>query len=150
MAELLQDLAEEAFHPIPDPWLLFLVRSPAGGGPSRPGTPGSVGHSTAARGRLAVTVEAVKHRHQIACQEERGRHTADHDDGQRLRRLAADLGRYGRGQETQHGRQRGHHHRPHPFGGTLHDRFMERQALGAKGVEIRDQQQAVHDGDPEE
>jgi len=24
VTELLQDLAEEAFHPIPDPWLLFL------------------------------------------------------------------------------------------------------------------------------
>ena len=25
MVELLQDLAEEAFHAIPDPWLLFLA-----------------------------------------------------------------------------------------------------------------------------
>src|SRR5208283_6093472 len=77
------------------PWSVLSVRPIAGrvNGATQERTPGSVGHSTAARGRLAVTVKAVKHGHQIACQEERGRHAADHDDGQRLRRLAADFGR---------------------------------------------------------
>jgi len=121
MAELLQDLAEEAFHSIPiaDCGMPILecgmwneiqnphseiqnrcshhVRSPAGRGSSRPRNPGSVGHSTAARGRLTVSVEAIKHRHQVAVKKERHSHAADHHNGQRLGRLATDLCGDGRG-----------------------------------------------------
>ena len=52
-----------------------------------------------------VAVEAVQHRHQVARQEQRRDHAADHDDGQRPLRLRADLRRQGGRQQAEDGRQ---------------------------------------------
>ena len=60
-------------------------------------SPPAAGHGR----RFAMAVEAVKHRHQVAGEQERCRHAAHDHDRQRPLGLRADLRRKRRGQQAE-------------------------------------------------
>ena len=97
-----------------------------------------------------MAVETVQHRRKIPSEQQHRGHAADHDDGQRPLGLRTDLRGKGRRQQSAQGRQVGHHHRAHALAGPFDDGLLQRPPLRAQRVEVRDQQQPVHDGDAEE